>query len=231
MTHEWIGQWDIKGLAQCYDTTAGVGFSGGHKGDFNQKFNGLPWWWIVVGVVLLVIALISVPFGIRFLSNMYFRHTIVPVHRPMSAAEPFGTFAGLGHGGSTNENVQVLSTNGLSESKTLVPAVPDVFCTGYCASGGDVLVTLSDGNTYSAKDGEVSSVSRRSVCVHGRVYAVAVGHAYSSYVWASPGTELNRVSDSDGSPSSSVDVTTIGHPRDREPAAPSHFGQMQTFGR
>src|ERR1022692_1036473 len=43
-----------KGLAQCYDTTADVGFAGGFAGDANQKRNGLHFAWLILAIVALV---------------------------------------------------------------------------------------------------------------------------------------------------------------------------------
>jgi len=54
---------DIKGICQTYDTTAGVGLSGGMVGDIGRKVKGLPFWTIILAVLVLAAV---VYFGLRY---------------------------------------------------------------------------------------------------------------------------------------------------------------------
>lgn len=52
---------DRKGLAQCYDTSAGVGISGGFAADRKRKDRGVNIIWLGVAILLLVVGLALVP--------------------------------------------------------------------------------------------------------------------------------------------------------------------------
>jgi len=54
---------DAGGICQCYDTSAGVGIAGGMAADIEQKPEGLPFWVLVVSII---VGLIAVYFSIRF---------------------------------------------------------------------------------------------------------------------------------------------------------------------
>lgn len=67
---------DIKGLAQCYDTSAGVGIAGGMAADRGEKKKGLHWAWLLAAIVLAGALLITFAFSGGRLFRSYARHSV-----------------------------------------------------------------------------------------------------------------------------------------------------------
>ena len=175
-SHESCKRLDVKGLAQCYDTTAGVGFAGGFAGDANQRRSGLHFGWLVVGLGLLVVGLALVPHLIGKGAGAWIRSTTTP---PKSAT----AWAGLKNGaasppaGAVSSQVApaqpVVENAGiqLSPSSVLVHDEPEIVCTGICLAGGEMSVFLSDGRCASSEFGEVGKVTTTSVRAFGQTFA------------------------------------------------------------
>jgi hypothetical protein len=177
-SHESYHRLDKK-LSQCYDTTAGVGMSGGFKGDANQKQAGLHIGWLVAGIVVLVSGLCFVPWLFGRGAVGFFSHAIVHGHKMsvISSARPPSASVTLPFGLSTN--ISFASVN----SAPVSPVVDtnEVTCVGWAAVGNRMNVFLSDGRTAQSEFGEVQRVTRHKVKVFGQEFKVvgrqAVGGA------------------------------------------------------
>ena len=58
---ETVFRLDVKGLAQTYDTSAGVGMAGGMQADHGARRKGIHIAWLGVAVMLLIVGLMAVP--------------------------------------------------------------------------------------------------------------------------------------------------------------------------
>jgi len=158
-SHEFYKVLDKK-LSQCYDTTAGVGISGGHAGDSGQKRKGLHIAWLGVAVLVFVVALASVPHFIGHATGKWIaKTTAMPASAQAWALQsksihPLPSDASDGKLSYTYDNTNTLT------------------CVGYTRVGNDWLVFLSDGRTFSALAGEVDYIHKREVKLLGVVYPV-----------------------------------------------------------
>jgi hypothetical protein len=159
-SHEFYRRLDKK-ISQCYDTTAGVGITGGFKGDSNQKKSGLHLGWLILAIVLVVVALMSIPLGLRRMVTPFLTQTLSGrVATNAAAAKASGRLP------SASESVPVSVQSAAS-------ALDDgVFCTGYAVLNNSPMVFLSDGRVARADSGQVQSVGSDFVVVFGRQFPV-----------------------------------------------------------
>ena len=167
---------DKRGLAECYDTSAGVGVSGRVMADIGHKAKGLPVWLIpVVGIALIVGAIYGVKFGSQYLRGLLAGSkkpaaTIQPAKKIVSAAKVPDGLA------SDFQNLPVPTGDETNE----------VVCVGWCLLPGDAQVFLSDGRVASGRDNEVQYVRKHEVSVFGQRFRVVPRPAYTSVVDAPP---------------------------------------------
>jgi hypothetical protein len=171
VSHESIHRLDRKRLAQCYDTTAGVGISGGFKGDANQQRKGIHVGWAVAGVVLVVGALVMVPHLFGRMASGWIGHVTTP---PKSATQWAGlkplpkvpvTFANAPAAPEFRGPMPTPATNALAQSD-------EVYCTGFCIFSNGPVIFLSDGTVLEGQADGIESVSPTAVYVHGKKYVV-----------------------------------------------------------
>jgi hypothetical protein len=162
---------DRTGLAQCYDTSAGVGLSGRMMADIGGRTKGLPWW---VGVVGVLGALFLIYYAIVFSAKM--------VTHGMLKAGP-GAARHVEHAMGQN-----LDTNGhpvvagpikreLSRTESVrhfqtQDSDEEVVCRGYDMCKGQARVYLSNGQIFDSRYGEVDKVLRHSVIIQGVEYPI-----------------------------------------------------------
>lgn len=181
-SHESYKRLDAAGLCQCYDTTAGVGFSGGFAGDAGQKRKGVHMGWLI-GVIVLGVAVLA----------------LVPKYLGSGAAKYLGgqmeVKDGVAWAGLKKTNVVATAAVGAAVGAAVVPAVDgapkettasDLYCVGYFVNGKAVSVFMSDGETIASESGRVTQVTKTSVVVDGLRYPVRMAvkpSAASSPVW------------------------------------------------
>lgn len=144
-------------LAQCYDTTAGVGISGRGKPQ-ERKIKGLNPLWAIPAVVGVIAAIFYAPdFLTRAVTGGIGRMGGV-------AAAGVDRLAGVPGGGGA------VSSDAVSTAAAEVdqPLASVVWPTGYLRRGRRVIVVMSDGTTRTDRDTELEAVERNSITLSGR---------------------------------------------------------------
>jgi hypothetical protein len=166
---------DRAGLAQTYDTSAGVGLSGRMMADMGARTRGLPPWMMIVAVFgILALVYYGLSFGSKMLTHAMTK-AATPVTQQITK--------GLGQkvGGVRSSNVVADATTVVIPVRpleggilqTVVPArTNEIFCRGYFLHGSRVMVFLSDGRIADSDDGEVQRVQKRMVEVLGGRFEV-----------------------------------------------------------
>ena len=130
---------DKKGVCQCYDTSAGVGLGGGGGADGNTKKKGLPFWVLIVLVLLVIAALSQVPRVIGYFTSSALAKvtgaSVPSAHVVTNAPPKDQTFA------APAAAAQI--------SKEITPSSPDLYCRGYSRVGPDIWAFMSDGRKFS----------------------------------------------------------------------------------
>ncbi len=165
---------DLKGLAACYDTAAGVGIRG-TLADTNEKPRGLPWWLFAVVPVLIIgfvwympnmiggvvghvtnvkvpnqPKLVGIPNPATPATNAVALAPVTP--RPVSEPFPPGNVA-LGPNASARTAPQ-----------------EEVWLSGLIRQGNQIKVWLSDGRTYTSHDKELTFIGPNFVVINQVVY-------------------------------------------------------------
>jgi hypothetical protein len=170
-SHEAWHRIDVKGIGQTYDTTAGVGVSGGFGGDAGAKRRGMPFFLLPIAIVLLVLGLIAVPLvlsrsGRGFLSRSLSGGRGSLTNAPVKS----GGFLGvtMGSGGRTNTASVSAARSGIAkQGASPFRVVSNVWTYAFTCVDGQSKVWLSDGNyltKWLARD------ETGVVTVDGRVY-------------------------------------------------------------
>ena len=176
-----ISRLDAKGIASCYDTSAGVGVGGASGADQRERKRGLHPALILVGVAVVAFLVWKVPF---WLGNGVVKGF---VGGGRSAREAFATNAPKTSVAVPSVPPAVVSTSAVPVSAPvrveppksqpagkggIAPVVEDeeVYLTGLFSVGGKPRILLSDGSSYAADDREVELVTERFCVVGGRVY-------------------------------------------------------------
>ncbi len=176
ISHESIHRLDRKRLAQCYDTTAGVGITGGFKGDANQQRKGIHISWAVAGIALAVGGLVALPHFLGQAASGWIGHVTAP---PKSATQWAGIRAGIKP--LLKEPVKFADASapaspefrGPMPAATNAPAPSDdVYCTGFCIFSNGPVIFLSDGTVLEGQADGIESVSPTAVFVRGKKYVV-----------------------------------------------------------
>ncbi|HEY5296861.1 MAG TPA: zonular occludens toxin domain-containing protein [Verrucomicrobiae bacterium] len=164
---------DKAGLGSCYDTAGGLkgaaAGSVGSAGDMFARKTGLPWW-------AMILVLIGIGFGALKLTHL----GGWLVGRKITNTLPHSEAVKVPGYQSVFEKAEpVLQSAG---SSILSQDTNQVVCTGYVYQNGCWQVFFSDGTDARSDWGEVQKVTRRSVIVHGKEFAVA--HPLNSQVFS-----------------------------------------------
>jgi hypothetical protein len=181
---------DVAGLAQCYDTSAGVGFVGGGTADLGERRRGLPFWLMPAGVV---VAGLLCWYALRGVSWGLGRALVGSTHQMQHAAGavmPGGLRAAPETPGPS---VPLAVTNYLPAA--LPPAAVadetnNLFCKGFIVLNRVATIMLSDGSCVDSTSGRVTEVKAESVTVDGVKLAVRRGNV----VYIPPPVVASRVS-------------------------------------
>jgi hypothetical protein len=163
---------DVSGLANCYDTSAGAGISGGTVADSNQKTRGIPFWGVFVLLSLVLVAIFFVPemLGKALLGGVTKISTASTVGSSLTNA--------VTHGGAAIGAAPPIipppssSFHPPSMEKENEPEPEKVtMCGMYQMGRGEVTVMLSDGRKVTFKDG-LQFYCDRYCIVEGQRYEV-----------------------------------------------------------
>lgn len=126
-----------KALADCYDTSAGVGMPGGGTADKGYRAKGIPLKMIWVGLgVVLVACWVFFTYGLPMLTNRF----LAPAINPKSNAGPAAPVSDLVPGAVVETPT---SRSGLLD--TISAPEPSIWPTGVVMSSRRVYVQMSDG--------------------------------------------------------------------------------------
>jgi hypothetical protein len=201
LVNEEFHRLDKRRLAQCYDTTAGVGIVGGFKGDAGQKRKGLHIAWAFAGVVLLVVGLFLVPVMMGKGTGWFLKKAMAPVNPGKWSGIPVKTngvqstavSAFMGASGvvpaAESRVALAVQKTGVSAADVPVPILPDyptvaaahtneLYCTGFATLGRTVTVFLSDGSTVDTDSGRIKTVAMDYVILDGVKLQVKRAHVY-----------------------------------------------------
>ena len=161
---------DRKGLAQCYDTSGGVGVAGRVMADTVSKAQGLPFWSVfVIGAAGIGVAIYVAHSGQHFIRGMLGgkkKPAIVQNVTDKLAKSP-GPL--LSRPGAADKPVQ------RADAADGVPAASEtneVYCTGYVLLRDGPVVFLSDGSEFEGVTDGVQSVAPKKVVISGKSYPV-----------------------------------------------------------
>lgn len=156
-------------LADCYDTTAGVGVRGGRKPELKKR-NGLPFWTLCATAACLLVAAWWLPDLVLKGSLMALsggetalRSTVGQVGGTSLTAEP-------SKAPQAGQKGDPLLTPGEAKALTSGPRVGStssapVRVTGYAVRGNRAVVQLSDGRRVTEADAEFGGIERRGNAV------------------------------------------------------------------
>ena len=160
-SHESMKSLD-KRLSQCYDTTAGVGISGGFKGDANQKKKGLHIAWLGVGILLLIGLLAAIPHYLGKAASAWIGHTVAP-------PKDVRSWAGLTNAATSGVPPKESGPTQATTAATAATGIDDdVFCTGYVVRGRSCTVFLSDGSKIESRSGRLKMITEDFIITDGR---------------------------------------------------------------
>lgn len=201
---------DRKGLAQCYDTSGGVGVSGRVMADLGRKTKGLPLWVLpVIGILVVVLAWKGLSFGMGAV-----RSILAPKKKPVVATAVTVTNQPV-----AVEKVSVgVSADVQKKGPFIEKSAPEIFCVGFSLLGKPQAF-LSDGTIVEPP--ELELIARTYVQVEGKKIklanirpGVATPPAPTERVAASPAPLQGfDYAEPVQSRSSTVDVTVIGERR------------------
>jgi len=213
-------QLDVKGLAECYDTSGGVGVTGKVMADIGRKHSGLPMWIIpVVGVFFIIAAIYGVKWGMGFIHGL-----IVGKNKPAIVAKAVQAAA------------PPVPVPVLVKSADDIPAPvyhcrePDLWCTGYTMFGGPQAF-LSDGSTVEPP--ELTQITKHTVTVNGQVLKIRPLLSSSDYQPVEPSPSISAGPPMPATfdrPVNQADVTIIGERGGRR-QPPPRLGGMASMQR
>jgi|ERR1019366_429926 hypothetical protein len=171
------------GIAECYDTTGGVGLKGRMRGDMDEKKHGIPFKYLITGMVLLPITIFALLWwGLQVVQKKFGKVPSAHVQaagnvQAVTNVEPFNvrvaqSFLELGRSqGSNYMGAPVAGYPGSSSVMVAAGVLPDtnVYCVGYIIVANKPLVMLSDGSVLD--ETEIKTIEKRRVVgVDGVVY-------------------------------------------------------------
>jgi len=201
--HETSKRLNFKGLAQCYDTSAGVGVQGGFAADIGDKGKGIPFVWLIISIVVGLLILASLPILLGKGSGWFLRKAMGQNVNTAAIRETVKTNRVTGLGASTNAGARVLRSWGPNANSTAsVTPVSTVFLTGVVNVPGRESVFLSDGRVMSRAEGVALQF------VHG---GVVVGREF--FTWPLKRRESGESSTWNNSEIRTVDTDANQRPR------------------
>jgi hypothetical protein len=155
---------DRAGLAQTYDTSAGVGLSGRMMADVGARGKGMPWWMMIVAVFgILTLLYFVITHGARLLTHSMVKGSPVVARRITD---------GLATVDKSESQSPEAGEKPLLNRKPAGRETNEVFCVGYFVTPARMQVFLSDGRIADSLDGEVTRVFKRRVEVLGEKFEV-----------------------------------------------------------
>lgn len=157
-------------LANCYDTSAGVGISGVGRPEAKRKkgFNIL---WLIVPFVGFLVALALAPdllasavLGTK--SGKYSAETLGAIESKGSPAAPGASLKGSAFGGDDQPRAERYG----------VRHVELPYPTGYIVLGAMINVQMSDGTVRTERDKELQGIQRNSVTLAGEKLFIRPAH-------------------------------------------------------
>lgn len=157
---------DVKGQAQCYDTTKGVGLAGRMQGDIGKKKRGIPWIYIYPAFVLFIVCvwfvvskgLMSVASGA--VQGFVPEHSVPVAGKTNGVRESFSEKVAKGF----------LPSHSLSAVTNDVPEAEPIYMVGKVVFGTKGFVSLSNGETFKFGDGRLEAIYDRGCVVDGITY-------------------------------------------------------------
>jgi hypothetical protein len=164
-------------VAQCYDTSAGVGMPGGGAADAGHRTKGVPLWsiWVACGLAICGVYYVF-NYVIPQAGNKYLRAMKSGTLRP---GEPLPTVPGApivdgvataspSISPSNSPEVGPFSSSkddGLVIEKIYETKIPDspLYVTGYVKKQNRINVVLSDGRILTEKDSDILKIERNTV--------------------------------------------------------------------
>lgn len=160
-------QLDPKGIASCYDTSGGIGLSGGGKADIGARAKGLTIGWGAAGLFLLASLVFLVPWGLGQATKKYLGKTET---KAQSSKEPVPGIPGTKQGDASRNRPGGPSQPGQLADTTPSPAV---WVRGFLARGNKVQVLLTDGRMLTETSKELDRVDRNGATVSGQIIYMA----------------------------------------------------------
>jgi hypothetical protein len=172
---------DVEGIAQCYDTSAGVGLAGRGVADVNSRKRGLPFWLLpclLLGLGLaLWYGLRGVAWGVGHelggataqIRKASVSHAqalgLVPPPSPVSNVVPVPAVPPV----PVASPAAGFVSQAIGVAIHPVPVVTNepLFCKGYFLIGKGATVYLSDGTSVDTDSGRVSLIEKTFVVVDG----------------------------------------------------------------
>jgi hypothetical protein len=161
-------------LCQCYDTTGGVGFAGGFKGDAGSKRSGISLNWLIVAVIIGLCCLAVLPWAMGNGAKFFLKRAMPQTNPTKWSGVPGPDLTNATPLKARSE----LFPRAAVISQSAVPGeassngTPGLFCVGFSYIGKNCVVFLSDGTDYDSQSQEVNWVTKRRVCVLGKIYDV-----------------------------------------------------------
>jgi len=148
---------DKAGLAQTYDTTAGVGLSGRMLGDASKKKKGVPFSWLWgLGLAVPVVIFLGINYGMKFVN----KRVAVGSNAVGAAISNFvaspKALPGVGQVGPVP-----------AETNAFRRIPPEVQLTGYVWLDGAFRVCLSDGTIEDSRDKRLQFLCNRYCVIAG----------------------------------------------------------------
>jgi len=179
---------DVSYLGQMYDTTAGVGVSGGFVADKQRVERGIPFWMLPAGVFTLCMSIwLFIWFGGKSVGN-HFMHLVPPQ-------------ASISSSVASNHVVTVermpepaLKTNSVVLPSAASDARNTVYMTGSVRFGSNLKVFLSDGRSFDSFDDELQVVTATGCRISGKWYDMDRLASVRAFQVSLVSSSTNRVS-------------------------------------
>lgn len=152
---------DLK-LANCYDTTAGMGIKGRNKPQ-ERRLKGLnPVWAIPAAAVVIG--------GLYLAPDLLTKGVLKAMAKgdEMAQAVTGGSASSAASAPSASSSLPSLQLQPHANFASPGIVSPQVYPTGYCVRGKRVIVQMSDGTTRTERDKELSNIERNSVTLDGK---------------------------------------------------------------
>jgi hypothetical protein len=201
---------DRKGIAQTYDTSAGVGLTGRFQADVGSRKKGLPFWsLILIFIAFMVLTFFAFRLLFKFpvaMRNLFYKPLAASITQTNASPQPRVPLpASL----PSAEAPIAQSENEYSKVVAIHPSIYGgseldtnrIYCLGFACVGKDFEAFFSDGSTAYSDAGEISQIQPHWVTAWGRRYRVIVGHAVSSVLETGNFSQRDRsmaMNDSDG---------------------------------